>query len=233
MLLKELTFREYYHQYVVVEADALTSMLKGAGQASERDCFMLCSSFIDDRGRLQFHVLSMGDAWDHCDRGLFLHAVLGIFDPFRLRNLRVKCIHPSARMEMKNQYFLARMEKNASAALKRTREEKRLDNLRDDFYPDVVAAGILESDGIHEYPMYLRCLDGTFAVGRLLESSRQGAYVKGETLYALPYVTGDEIHLLTVFHGPLSQTQKQSERNLAAQAEAIGYGFSGSDWKAA
>ncbi len=233
MLLKELEFREYYHQYVVIEAGAFASKLTGVEPVLKQDCFMLCSSFINCKGLLQFNVLSIGDVWNHCNRGLFLHAMLGIFDPSMLRNQRVKCIQPNARMEVKNQYFLERMEKNANMALKQTREERRLDHLRDDFYPDVVSAGILEEEGIHEYPMYLRHFDGPFAVGKLLTSSPHGAYANGEVLYTMPYVLGGVVHLMTVFHGSLSEAQKQEEKSLAVKAEKIGYGFSNVEWGAA
>lgn len=233
MLLKELEFREYYHQYVVIEGGDFAADLTGVEPVLKGERFMLCSSFIDGKGLLQFNVLSMGDVWDHCYSGLFRRTMLGIFDPSVLRNQRAKCIRPNARMEVKNQYFLERAERNASVPLKRTREEKRLDNLRDDFYPDIVLAGVLEADGICEYPMYLHSFDGPFAVGELLESSSCGTYIKGEVLYTMPYALAGGIRLLTVFHGSLSEAQKQDERSLAAKAEEIGYGFSNGEWEAA
>ena len=79
MLLKELEFREYYHQYVVIEAGAFASKLTGVEPVLKQDCFMRCSSFINCKGLLQFNVLRLGDVWNHCNRGLFLRGMPGIF----------------------------------------------------------------------------------------------------------------------------------------------------------
>jgi hypothetical protein len=224
--LNELRFREYYHQYVVLEADELTERFKKQIRIGEEDCYMLCSSFISSKGRLLFNVLSAGSTWTTCTKGLGLPEMLGVFSPCRLGGLNARRVQPSDRVRQKNLSFLRTAEKSATFNLWETRRETRLDPLRDDYYPDVMPAGILSSRGIREYPMRAQSFDGPFLVGRLLEKTGDPRYPDGELLYTMPYPLGQGMRLLTVFHGDtLSKEDEKNRAQIKREAQDINYGF--------
>ena len=69
MFIEELYFNDYYHQYLVIEADTLTEKLSDKIEVCEDDCFVVCSTHINEEGLLQFHVLSIGNDWENCKKG--------------------------------------------------------------------------------------------------------------------------------------------------------------------
>lgn len=227
ILLKEMGFREYFHQYVVLEADAFTEKLKPSIDVSEDDCYMLCSSFISREGLLLFNVLSIGDSWNHCTKGLDREEMLGVFTPGHLRSLNARRIRPSHQMQIKNEVFIEAQERETSEGIRQTRIETAIDDLRDDFCPDILAAGINEKKGIREYAMQAEFFDGPFLIGRLLEEPQTGGYAIGELLYTLPYEIGEMTRLLTVFHGNhLSPEDQKKKEQLVQEGNAAGFGFS-------
>lgn len=226
MQLRRLGFREYFHQYVVLEADALTEKMKPFVDVSEDDCYMLCSSFISREGILLFNVLSIGDAWDDCRKGLEKDAMLGVFTPGHLRSLNARRIRPNQQMQIKNEVFIETQERETPEGVRLTRQETSIDDLRDDFCPDILVAGINEQKGICEYAMQAEGFEGPFLIGRLLEEPRSGGYAIGELLYTLPYDVGEMTRLLTVFHGShLSAEDEKKKEALIREGNAAGFGF--------
>ena len=80
MRLEEYGFRDYYHSYMILEADSLTEQLKNVLPIRDEDCFVLCSCYVAENRRLTFNVLAVGDAADHCRRGLRRRAMLGLYE---------------------------------------------------------------------------------------------------------------------------------------------------------
>ena len=50
MLVEELKFTEYYHQFITIEVDELTELLKDNIKVEEEDCYALCSSYCNKDG---------------------------------------------------------------------------------------------------------------------------------------------------------------------------------------
>lgn len=227
MQLRRLGFREYFHQYVVLEADALTEKTKPRVDVSEDDCYMLCSSFISREGILLFNVLAIGDAWDHCRKGLEQDEMLAVFTPGHLRSLNARRIRPDRQMQIKNEVFIETQERDTPEGVRLTRQETVIDDLRDDFCPDILVVGINEEKGICEYSMQAESFEGPFLLGRLLEEPKSGGYAIGELLYTLPYEIGEMTRLLTVFHGNhLSEEDEKKKDALVKEGNAAGFGFS-------
>ena len=228
MKLCEMSFRDYYHQYILLEADVLTEALNDTITVDEQDCFLLCSSFIADNGRLRFNVLSCGTAWDQCRKGLTRKKMLHIFEPDELKDLEARAIEPDEAMINKNEPFILKAEGNASRELLETRADELLDDVRNDFYPDVVKAGVLTQRGIREYDMKLQRFNGPFAEGILLADTGIQGYRKDTLLRALPYQAGSKDHhrLLVVFAGPLSREDRENMDLIIREGTALGFGFS-------
>ena len=229
MKLKDMSFREYYHNYVVVEADALTEECSSNVSVKERDCFLLCSSYINAKGLLRFNVLSIGQGWQACSKGLGSSEMLGEFSPERLASLEARSIIPTKRMIEKNRAFLNKNYEGVSRKLMETRENSVLDQIRDDFEPDIVRAGIVCEEGIREYGMKLCRFDGPFAEGVLMEDTE--AYPAGTFLRVLPYPfgTGGDQRLLVVFAGSLSEEDKAIYKRIRKLGERAGLSLSALD----
>jgi hypothetical protein len=226
MKLRDMGFREYYHNYVVVEADALTEECSSNVSVKERDCFLLCSSYINAQGQLRFNVLSIGQEWQECDKGLGDSEMLGEFSPERLAALEARNIIPTMRMIEKNRAFLKKNYAGVSRNLMETRENRILDKIRDDFEPDIVKVGFVCEEGIQEYGMKLCRFDGPFAEGVLMEDAE--AYPAGTFLRALPYPFGNggEQRLLVVFAGPLSEEDRIMYKRIRKLGERAGISLS-------
>ena len=144
MKLREMGFRDYYHNYVVLEADALTEECSKAVSVKEQDCFLLCSSYINSSGSLRFNVLSIGQEWDQCHKGLHSEEMLGDFSPDQLAGMEARPVEPDDRMIEKNTAFLEENYRNVPERLMETRANSDIDEIRDDFFPDVVKAGFVK-----------------------------------------------------------------------------------------
>ena len=227
MKLREMGFRDYYHNYVVLEADALTEECKEAVSVKEQDCFLLCSSYINPSGHLRFNVLSIGHGWDHCHKGLLMEKMLGDFSPEQLAGMEARPVEPDERMIRKNNAFLEENYRNVPKKLMETRQNTDIDEIRDDFYPDVVQAGFVEESRIREYPMRLCRFNGPFAEGILLEDAGPQR-MKGTVLRTLPYADGKNTQqrLLVVFSGMLSDEDKKMYEHLKQTGTEAGFGFS-------
>lgn len=228
MILSKLGFRDYFHNYLVLEADTLTDSLKDKIAVAEEDCYMLCSSYISRTGALLFNVLSIGSTWTNCRKGLEQEEMLSIFDPYILRNLRTKKIIPEEAMKQKNIPWIRKQEEDAGERLAETRENEMLDGVRNDFYPDIVRTGILTEAGIREYDMQVDGFNGPFVEGRLLEQTKIRGFHQGQLLRALPYKAGKGFRLLCVFAGdPLSDEDEEAMERLSREGMASGFGFAG------
>ena len=227
MKLREMGFRDYYHNYVVLEADALTEECSKAVSVKEQDCFLLCSSYINSAGSLRFNVLSIGQDWGQCRKGLHNAEMLGDFSPDQLAGMEARSVEPDDRMIEKNTAFLEENYRNVPERLMETRANSDIDEIRDDFFPDVVQAGFVEDTKIREYPMRLRRFDGPFAEGILLEDAGPGR-LAGTLLRTLPYTEGrsSQQRLLVVFSGILSEEDKKMYEHLKRRGEKAGFGFS-------
>lgn len=220
MRFTDLNFRDYYHQYLVIEADGLTEKLKPSIPIGTQDCFVLCSSYIDRSGALTFNVLSVGSSWKSCRRGLCRQFMLGSYRPEELLDLQVQLIQPDLQMASKNTSWCRQAEQWTDGELMATRQERRLDEVRDNFYPDCVRVGLLANQQIREYDMRVAGFNGPFVEGRLIGHGQ-------ELVRALPYDAGGSIRLLGVFVGEhLSRSQKRQLADLIHRGNEAGFGFS-------
>ena len=147
---------------------------------------------------------------------------------WQVQECEVQFIEPDLTMARKNAPWQKQQEAWADAELWFTRMDPRLDAVRDPVYPDTVMTGVLTTAGIQEYPMNLVSFNGPFAEGRLAEEpdAVQGLH-KGELFRALPYHTGKETRLLTVFAGSmLSQEDEEALKELIRTGDEAGFGFS-------
>ncbi|MBR2761642.1 MAG: hypothetical protein IKD66_10765 [Solobacterium sp.] len=230
MKLREMGFRDYYHNYVVLEADALTEECSKTVSVKEQDCFLLCSSYINRSGHLRFNVLSIGHHWNECRKGLGKEQMLGDFAPEQLAGMEARPVEPDDRMIEKNSAFLEENYRNVPEKLMETRANPDIDEIRDDFYPDIVQAGFVEESSIREYPMRLCRFNGPFAEGILLEDAGPGR-LAGTVLRTLPYAEGRrrQQRLLVVFSGMMNEEEKKMYEHLKERGTEVGFGFSESD----
>ena len=207
MIVSEYNFTDYYHKYITIEADELTEQLNDIVKITEKDCYVLCSSYCDEEGLIHFNVLSVGQSWERCTRGLKNKKMLGDFtiDEVYYKTMRV-----------------------ADEDVLKSREDARLDEIRDVYYPDVVYAGMIHDLSMYEYPMRITGIKGPFLVGALLEEPKDAIGVhEGEPVYALPYLN-DGVRLFALFAGEhLDAEQKKVMNQLIQETNEIGIDFHG------
>ncbi len=227
MIFTDLDFRDYYHHYAVFEADALTERLADTVKIGIDDCFVLCSSYVADNGQLTFNALSVGRSWNSCTRGLSRKKMLGSYLPDELANIDVELIVPNEKMLNKNLNWLLENE-HTSYDIMETRMDVRLDNVRDNCWPDHVKVGILMENGIHEYEMRTLRFNGPFVEGRLIDLKKnEGTLREDELVRALPYMISGDYRLLAVFVGDhLTSEQRIRYQELIAEGSKAGFGFS-------
>ena len=128
----------------------------------------------------------------------------------------------------KNQPFLEMMDQNIDEDVLKSREDARLDEIRDAYYPDVVYAGMIHDLSMYEYPMRITGIKGPFLVGALLEEPKDAIGVhEGEPVYALPYLN-DGVRLFALFAGEhLDAEQKKVMNQLIQETNEIGIDFHG------
>lgn len=227
MQIEELYFNDYYHQYLVIEVDSLTEQLSDKITISEEDCFVVCSTYIDKEGLLKFHVLSVGNDWDHCSKGLRKKDILGIYNPEDILDCEVRLIYPTIQMTKKNLAWLEKNEPEIDSELELTRTDQRLDEVRNYFYPDIVKVGMLSNSYIKEYNMKLIQFNGPFVEGRFVAIPEEEKTIQeNELCRALPYLIGDEIRLLAIFTGNhLSIEDEKAMREIIKHGHEFGIGF--------
>lgn len=228
MKISELGFTEYYHQFIVFEADTLTEKLKEEISIGDKDCFVLCSNHIQENGELVFDVLSVGSSWETYRKGLRRKKMLGTYAVWEVFDLEMQLVEPDASMIKKFRPYQMEEEAWADSELWFTRYDDRLDMVRDIVYPDCVQAGLLTNRGIEEYAMEMTGFNGPFLEGELLEKPHPSLHLQpGDILRTLPYQLGDHYSLLAVFAGNhLSKEEEEAMKELIRSGDAEGFGFS-------
>ncbi len=228
MIVAEYNFTDYYHKYVTIEADELTANLTGPIKVNDKDCYALCSSYIDKEGFVRFHVLSIGPSWEHCTKGLKNKKMLGEFTIDEVFYKEMRVAEADFDMVEKNQAFLEEKDKNVDEDVLRSREDSRLDPLRDAYYPDVVYVGMIYDLTLSEYAMRITGIKGPFLVGELLEEPQDEMGVhEGEPVYALPYMN-EGLRLFVLFGGEhLDKEQTKAMNQLIQETNEIGIDFNG------
>lgn len=229
MLVGEYNFTDYYHKYVTIEVDELTANLHSHIKVNDKDCYALCSSYCDDEGYLKFNVLSIGESWEHCTRGLKSKKMLGEFGIEDVMYKTMRIAQADYLMVKKNQAFLEKQDENVDDEVLKLREDPRLDDLRDSYYPDIIYVGMIYDLSMHEYAMKMTGIRGPFLVGTLLEEPAKNIGVhEGEPLYALPYMGEDEIRLFVLFGGKhLDDEQKDAMNQIMKETDKYGFDFNG------
>jgi hypothetical protein len=227
MILAEYGFTNYYHKYIIFEADDLTELLKDKIKVSDKDCYMLCSCYIDQKGLLSFNVLSIGSSYEKCTKGLKKTEMLAIFGADYVMELECKIINPTYEMIQKNKYFIELMEQNEDEDLMLTRFDDRLNDVRDLYFPDVVTVGFIEMPSIVELEVKITRFNGPFLEGKVIGVPDDIKDIHEDDLVrALPYYF-EYSRLISVFTGnKLSkEAQKQYKKMMKLGKEAI-FGFS-------
>ena len=228
MKLDSYKFTDYYQKYIVFEADDLTDYMKERIKVTEKDCYMLCSCFVDqENGLLSFNVLSIGASFDKCTKGLKRKSMLAIFGADFVMDLECRIIEPTLEMIQKNKAFIENAEKDEDEDLMATRFDNRIDDVRDLYYPDIVSVGILEAPSIVELDMKIKRFHGPFLEGNLLDVPEDMKKVHTDDLVrALPYYM-DSSRLVAVFVGEKlsKEARKQYNKMMKLGKEAI-FGFS-------
>ena len=229
MKLYEHRFTEYYHKYVVFEADDLTDLLKEEIRVSDRDCYALCSSYIAPDGFLEFNVLAIGNDWDSCTKGLRFNKMLGIFTADQVCEKEMRVIEPSMRMIEKNFRFLLEKDAEVDEDLLQVRLDARLDPVRDLFYPDHVLTGLIKGPFYREYEMRVTGIKGPFLAGFLNEEPQEEIDVhEDDPLWALPCYIGTEFRLLALFAGErMSKEEKEIMDQILQVSDRYGIDFNG------
>lgn len=229
MMLQDIAFTQYYHGYVTIEGDELTSELNGLIKVTDRDCYMLCSSYVGKEGMLHFNVLSIGSTWENCTRGLHYKKMLGDFDISRVAGCEAGIVDPDEDMIHKNEPFLEQMDADTDEGILKAREDERLNGLRDLWYPDDVLVGIVTKTRITEYYMEVTGIQGPFLTGKLLEEPGIDKNIhNGDPVWSLPYMAEDGCRLYALYAGShLNQEQKDKIRQIVEECDAQGISFSG------
>ncbi len=228
MRLAEHSFHEYYHHYMVFEADALTERLKEKIPVTADDCFALCTNGVEKGGRLRFPVLSIGSSWDLYAKGLHHKQMLGTFEAEEVMGLDLKILpQPSFEMVQKGSRYFEEQETWADDELLRTRQDTRLDAVRFLAYPDIVLIGFMTDQSIQEYPVQMRDFNGPFAEGRLTVQPDLEGLHENDLVRALPYSIAGQVRLLAVFTGDhLSSEEEKAYQDLLQGGAREGFGFS-------
>lgn len=228
MLVGEYRFTEYYHKFVTIEADELTDNLKCRLKVTDKDCYALCSSYCDEEGFVRFNVLSIGESWEHCTRGLKSKKMLGEFGIDEVFYKEMRVAETDYLMIQKNQAFVEEKEAGVDEDVMHIRNDARLDDIRDAFYPDIVYVGMIHDLQMFEYPMQITGIKGPFLVGNLMEEPEQPMGVhEGEPVYVLPYMN-EGIHLFALFGGShLDEEQKEAMNRIIRETSEIGIDFNG------
>lgn len=229
MVVGEYLFTEYYHKYVTIEADELTANLSSKIKITDKDCYALCSSYINEDGLICFNVLSVGENWENCTRGLKRKEMLGTFTIDEVFNKVMRVAEADYDMVSKNKAFLEEKDKYVDDEILSIREDARLDNIRDMYYPDIVYVGVLDSYSLNEYSMQVTGYKGPFLMGKLLEEPVNEVGIhEGEDIYALPYVVEGIVHLITLFGGDqLDAEEKKALNEIIQETANIGLDFNG------
>ena len=228
MKVAELQFREYYHRYLVLEADVLTDKLKDTITVKEEDCYVLVTACAKPAEKITFPVLSLGSSFEHCRKGLRRNAMLGEYAIDEVLNLECRLIEPDLRMREKAEKWLEAQESEIEEDILTARLDRRLDDVRDPYYPDIVRVGILTTGGMHVYRMEIQSFDGPFVLGKMVDKPHPNLGIHyGDSLRALPYYMNGQNRLLMLFYGDhLSDEQQKVLDEIREKGNDVGLGFS-------
>lgn len=227
MRIIDLPFHQYYHAFLIIEADDLTERFRDVIDVHEDDCYVLASSYCDEAGAVLFNVLAIGNDWDQCKRGLRRKAMLGILDMDDVYDRECQIVkEPSAAMITKNARFLKDQENNVDPDVLCLRKDERLDPLRAPGFADIVEADFLNNDELIPVDICCTGTEGPFLSGVLLdEVSHHKAY---EPLKCLPYMLNQDFRLLIVQVGSHpSAAEKARMEKIRQYYEKAGVSFGG------
>lgn len=232
MKVAELNFTVMYQKYITIEADDLTELLKDKIEVHQDDCYAVCSAYCTEDGMLMFNVLSIGNSWEMCLRGMDDPEMLGFYTMEQVCNREVRVVNETVQMVKKNASWIEKTE-TKDEDLRRLRKDERLDALRDPFYPDTVLAGVMHGSIIHEITVRLTGIHGPFVVGEVDEEPSQeiGLHFT-DKVWAIPYYTDDEAHLIILFGGEtLSEEESEVLEKIVNETGKLGIDFSGISMK--
>lgn len=93
MKVAELNFTVMYQKYITIEADDLTELLKDKIEVHQDDCYAVCSAYCTEDGMLMFNVLSIGNSWETCLRGMDDPEMLGFYTMEQVCNREVRVVN--------------------------------------------------------------------------------------------------------------------------------------------
>ena len=227
MRIIDYPFHQYYHQFMIIEADDLTEQLKAEIAVTQSDCYVLSSAYCDGEGSVRFNVLSLGSDWQNCYRGLRRKAMLGSYAMEEVAERQARPVAvPTAAMIRKNACFLKDAEKNVDEDVRWLRKDERLDALRVPGYADILIADFLLQDELVPAEICATGIEGPFLTGVLAEEFR--GHPLFETLKCLPYMLQNEFRLLVVQAGNrLSRQDKERIEKIRAFYDSAGVDFGG------
>lgn len=233
MRLAEMYFTDWYHKYVTIEVDDLTEQLKNSIAIHDDDCYALCSSYCNSEGLILFNVLAVGNAWNHCTRGLKSKKMLGTFSIDMVLQSEAKLADANQDMLYKNEDFLKMMDEDVDEDVLKSRLDPRLDLLRDPFYPDVVMTGLVQDTGLAEYAMRITGVKGIFLTGKMAEETPEDTGVHmDDNVYALLYLNGNEYRLFALFAGNhLDENEQEVMNRIMQETDKLGLDFNGISMK--
>lgn len=223
MRVVEYLFNDLYHKYFVIQADDLTAECRYI-KTKEDDCYILASMWTDHQGTEWFNVLSLGNAWDNCTRGLGRKNMLGQFGLGDVFDMEAKIITPDEKMIRKNEPYQKKAEEDVSEQLKVLRADNRLDHLRSPGYPDILQADFLEGNTLVPADICATGIDGPFLYGVMAEEA--GGHGVYEKVKCLPYLYQGEFRLLALSAGEEDEKTKKELARLKELYARMGLSFS-------
>lgn len=231
MQFQNFKFRDYYHKFVVFEADELTEKCKEKIAIQEEDCFILCYGLVSKEKRLQFAAIAVGTDWDHCHKGLANNDVLALYDPRELQGRQVR-IYQNQNIDSLASLKYLEMLEDYDPDLQLLRNDSRFDSIRNQYLPDMFLVGVLAEDKIQEFYMEAMCIEGPFVVGRLHSTSQAESIPSNRQLVrALPYHFKNHYRLLALFIGDeLAENDQKTLELLLEKSSKIGLDLLG-NWR--
>ncbi len=227
MKVLEYLFHSYYHQYITIEADVLTDKLKHRVQVNEDDCFALCTGYCQE-GELMFAVLSIGPSWEDCTKGLDDPEMLGVFTMEEVCDKTARIVEPDMKILRKGSSFLKNQEKNDDEEVLELRKDRRLDEIRDAQFPDIVDIGVNAGGKIVQAKACLLGTEGVFVHAVLVADpdDEETSYEPYEDVWALPCVSPTGMGLIALVVGDHELTKVQEALLAKAKELADQHGLS-------
>lgn len=218
---EKIKLQDYLEKYLVFEVDFLTDDVKNKVDVGLEDCYMLCYSFCDAHGRIEFMVLSIGDSVDHCVKGLNIPGPLKTYSYDEIMRFPFEEIVPTCEMVEKCEKLLNLKDPlMASDKLRKIRNIDVLDEFRDVNYPDIVRAYILAEDRMIEAKVRLKTIDKHgMIVGRVIES--KGEVEKHMRVNVVVAGFADEKVILAIESKQLDMFREKVNEHLSDEEDVI------------